>query len=362
MLASTTNADYVSLRASKRDLSVSPSLHYRTPPRVNRTMTYGSPMLTPSPLKRHAPPSAEPMDTDDIFQSPAVSSSNTRRPHSQIQVPTDEEFDEDEGFLLAPSSSSFSRSLFTTASPLPPQTLLRTPVKQSRRTPDRPVLSVKPINTPWTMTPGRAAGTKRKPTAVCTPLRKRTLTPLNVTSGTCKQDDPDGMAFDRLAPLSAPRFVLRTPQTRAETEMHLKRQAETMTMLKISDLAQSGDESGYDSGPEVRREGDEGRRLFLGGMRSPFSSVKKKTKAAKGKAPVANAPGLETFIRRGQANQEEVAEAVSPGGHVTKRRARSRPVSSELLESVQGTLAVAEDEASHAPVWPQWLVYCLLTA
>lgn len=31
---------------------------------------------------------------------------------------------------------------------------------------------------------------------------------------------------------------------------------------------------------------------------------------------------------------DEVAEAVSPGGHVTKRRARSRPVSLELLESV----------------------------
>jgi mitosis inhibitor protein kinase SWE1 len=32
---------------------------------------------------------------------------------------------------------------------------------------------------------------------------------------------------------------------------------------------------------------------------------------------------------------DEVAEAVSPGGHVTKRRARSRPVSLELLESAK---------------------------
>ena len=30
--------------------------------------------------------------------------------------------------------------------------------------------------------------------------------------------------------------------------------------------------------------------------------------------------------------KEEVAEAVSPGGHVTKRRARSRPLSAELRE------------------------------
>lgn len=32
-------------------------------------------------------------------------------------------------------------------------------------------------------------------------------------------------------------------------------------------------------------------------------------------------------------NKEEVAEAISPGGHIVKRRARSRPVSAELLES-----------------------------
>ncbi|KAG1884494.1 uncharacterized protein F5891DRAFT_971144, partial [Suillus fuscotomentosus] len=31
---------------------------------------------------------------------------------------------------------------------------------------------------------------------------------------------------------------------------------------------------------------------------------------------------------------DEVTEAISPGGHIIKRRARSRPVSIELLESV----------------------------
>lgn len=31
-------------------------------------------------------------------------------------------------------------------------------------------------------------------------------------------------------------------------------------------------------------------------------------------------------------DKEEVVEAISPGGHIVKRRARSRPVSAELLE------------------------------
>jgi mitosis inhibitor protein kinase SWE1 len=35
--------------------------------------------------------------------------------------------------------------------------------------------------------------------------------------------------------------------------------------------------------------------------------------------------------------QDEVTEAISPGGHIIKRRARSRPVSLELLESVKQT-------------------------
>lgn len=32
--------------------------------------------------------------------------------------------------------------------------------------------------------------------------------------------------------------------------------------------------------------------------------------------------------------KEEVAAAISPGGHINKRRARRRPLSAELLESV----------------------------
>lgn len=38
-------------------------------------------------------------------------------------------------------------------------------------------------------------------------------------------------------------------------------------------------------------------------------------------------------------NKDEVVEAMSPGDHVNKRRARSRPVSAELLSSVASTPA-----------------------
>jgi mitosis inhibitor protein kinase SWE1 len=42
------------------------------------------------------------------------------------------------------------------------------------------------------------------------------------------------------------------------------------------------------------------------------------------------------MANKGKGKDDEVVEAMtrSPGGHVTKRRARSRPVSQELLESV----------------------------
>jgi mitosis inhibitor protein kinase SWE1 len=41
-----------------------------------------------------------------------------------------------------------------------------------------------------------------------------------------------------------------------------------------------------------------------------------------------------TLANKGKL-KEEVAEAISPGGHVTKKRARSRPVSAELKQSVR---------------------------
>ena len=59
--------------------------------------------------------------------------------------------------------------------------------------------------------------------------------------------------FDRLAPLPAPRFSLSTPQNKADTELTLKRQADSMTKLRLNDQnsnTESSDESGYDLGAD----------------------------------------------------------------------------------------------------------------
>ena len=172
------------------------------------------------------------------------------------------------------------------------------------------------------------------------------MTPLVVASAAPHvQTSDSARLFDRLAPLSAPRFApaRTTPQTKAETELYLKKQAETMTMLSIRDLDGSGDESGYDSDPDANHNGpgtiEKQHLLFMGSTggsaAAPFSSIKGRTRtkgSLKGKSP-----GLEILTRKGLASDDEVAEAISPGGHVIKRRARSRPVSAELLETVQST-------------------------
>ena len=133
-------------------------------------------------------------------------------------------------------------------------------------------------------------------------------------------------------------------------ELHLKKQAETMTMLSIRDLAHSDDESGYDSDPDAihNRSGTIEKQCLLfmgstgGSAAAPFSSIKARSRT-KGTVKC-KSPGLEVLTRKGLVNDEEVVEAISPGGHVTKRRARSRPVSAELLESVHGTPVAPQDK------------------
>ena len=197
---------------------------------------------------------------------------------------------------------------------------LRTPVKQVHRTHSRSILSPKPVNTIFGSTPPSpnpksttriGGGTKRKSSLHAAPLRQHNLTPLKLFT---PKDSSVSPSFDRLAPLAAPKFTTRTPQTKAETDAYLKRQTATMTKLKISDNNNfvSNDEfQGIlnDSGCKMDDE-DSGNALFIGkqqlnDMNSPTSKGKDK---------------------------EEVAEAISPGGHIVKRRARSRPVSAELLE------------------------------
>ena len=199
---------------------------------------------------------------------------------------------------------------------------LRTPIKKT----SRPALSTKHINSPTIA----AAGTKRKPTppVFTTPSRKRALTPLT-TAREIDDGESSALGFDRLAPLAAPRFA-RTPHTKAEAEFNLGRQTDSMTRLRIQEkdarAELSGDESGYDSGPEMQGPG----------KRFAPPTAKGKTKM---KPPPLQPVGLNLLLRQGKVNDDEVVEAISPGGHVTKRRARSRPVSAELrsTQSVQST-------------------------
>jgi mitosis inhibitor protein kinase SWE1 len=100
-----------------------------------------------------------------------------------------------------------------------------------------------------------------------------------------------------------------------------------LTTLRITDLHDSGDEFGgieNDSGCEMDDD-DHCDVLFTGSVRLK-GPTGNSGKASRRGPPVNKGKGKEAV---------EVAEAVSPGGHVNKRRARSRPLSAELLESVQ---------------------------
>ncbi|KAH0588971.1 Mitosis inhibitor protein kinase wee1 [Termitomyces sp. J132] len=316
MIASTPSKDYLALRTS-------PSYRPRhcTPPRRVESPTtdlpsYDSPMLTPSPL-RQQPLFSNPFnpllaDPDDFFlQSPFKSPAPAHHLHTvYASKPQPIPSDDDDGSIFLSSSSSYS-PFFPTSTSQP----LRTPVKQVHRFSNRTALSVKQLNSmPTPLDAFDSAtrvgvGTKRKSTT-STPIRQHNLTPLVISSQrVCSGSASDAVMLDRLAPLPAPKFVASTPQSKAETEAHLKRQTATLTRLKLSDFGEPrGDLDVDDSGCEM----GEGDRLFSGSQ---------DRSACKGKGK----------------EKEEVAEAISPGGHVIKRRARRRPRSAELLESVRSS-------------------------
>lgn len=184
-----------------------------------------------------------------------------------------------------------------------------TPLKHPRRVPSSAVLSSRQQNamTPLAGDGGNAvsrgaAGIKRKSTTITTPLRQHSLTPLRASQSSELNDS--GVSFDRLAPLPSPTFGINTPQSKAETDARLRCQTDTLTRLRLSDSEVIDfDDAANDSGCEM----DEGSV-----HRSP--TIRKQPKSHTTKA------------------DEEVAEVISPGGHIAKRRARSRPVSFELLE------------------------------
>jgi len=254
MLASSPSQRYTSPFSRDSPFS-SPLVMTSTPPRFEsgkRSSCY-SPTMTPSPLKARSV-----MDTDDLFSSPSTSR------------------------LVGKRGPDSTPPRFPTHSYSAP---LRTPVKDSPsnlfRFPDE-----LPRHT------DAGVGAKRKPPPLfkTTPLRKPAATPLKVTSAAPfpTRSSTDSFSFDRLAPLSAPRFSSRTPQTKADTDHALRRQAETMTKLRIGDLA--------------ARAGDSDSDL--------------------------DQPKL--LLNR----NDGIATNISPGGHVSKRRVRSKPCSSELLEDL----------------------------
>ncbi|KAF9485940.1 hypothetical protein BDN70DRAFT_889660 [Pholiota conissans] len=330
MLASTPTKSYVHRNAPGVDVSPNFNIHHCTPPQSHNR--YDSPMLSPSPLRKRPlfPMSknsyANDSDDQSTFPFKPSALAHLNNPLLTTTKPQPITADDEEGaiFLSSTFSESHSASPFFNPSSSTP---LLTPVKQSHRISSRPALA--PVSTNTTrfgaVTPAAdlvttsrvGVGTKRKSTPNITPLRPSHHTPLRVTS---EKSQDTLVAFDRLAPLPAPKFTARTPQTKAETDAYLKRQTATLTRLRLNDHHPQPDgfhdfdETTNDSGCEMDDGYESDHALFLNKTRSKPKHLIFESPFPKGK------------------DKEEVAEAVSPGGHITKRRARSRPLSAELLE------------------------------
>lgn len=249
------------------------------------------PMLTPS--KRHNLARDSDFDgssADDFFlESPFRSPPHVQALWTRQNMMMDLEDDSISSTSVAvPISQPF---LITPARPE-----LQTPSRPGKHTPLPPTPSAPRSNS------HAGGGMKRKSTPNSTPLRQHNLTPLKITSSN-GGIRAGGIAFDRLAP---PDFAARTPPSKGKVDM--RKQTASLTKLRITDLNDSDHDfvRNEDSGCEM--DDDDGPvQLFLGYRKAPPPSPSKR--------------------------YSEVAEAISPGGHVTKRRAKARPISNELLES-----------------------------
>ncbi|PPQ93721.1 hypothetical protein CVT25_013061 [Psilocybe cyanescens] len=300
-------------------------------------------MLPSSPLRQRplfpintntpAPTTLVPYRDNDSLQSPYNPSAlaHTYNPFFAARPQPITADDADGSIFLSSSSASGSFTPFFTTSTS--QHPLLTPVKQGHRTAPRPTMPSKPSNPLFGTTPTApltelvsgsriGVGTKRKSTPHATPLRTNTLTPLKITHSRCSDSS---VGFECLAPLPAPKFIDRTPNTKAETEAYLKRQTATLTRLRLFDqnLSAVNDENEFhgapsDSGCEMD-EDEPGDALFLDKPRFGVNNEQHPRSLV-----------FHPSVSKGKG--KEVAEAVSPGGHISKRRARSRPVSAELRE------------------------------
>lgn len=332
----------ISVRGNTRECNMSPIspsscravvYHTPTPPRLSAADPSISPMLTPS-----LPPLfSATCDNDNVFlQSPFKSPHpvHTLYPHRNHKPPhppiaTD---DDDEGSIFL-SSSTAPSPLF----PAQSSHSLRTPVKEvpavSRSAFKAKVFNVQPAASTSQPSSTRARlGTKRKSSGqlggFSTPPRHPASTPLSISAA--KADPASGIAFHRLAPLPAPRFGIRTPQSKAETDAYVKKQAETMKRLRIRDMDNSDEDWGViESGDSDSGCDDRGARKKMLSYRLRALTQRTKSQSRSPKKQLL----VDAVPQKGNA-ADEVTEAISPGGHIIKRRARSRPVSQELLESV----------------------------
>ena len=293
---------------------------------------YSSPTLTPSPLRRKSfvpqdsdldgdsDLDAQPIEPDVLFRRSSTSSTKTLRNHFGLDsqparpplttgksiippVP----FEDDEGLFLSTGASSSRSQTKDILRPSNPR------AKQAMIPPSRPPA---PTTLPFSSnctTPIRAHATSTPATKSSAPNKilapsgtvgvKRKPTPLPVTAPYPKR----GMtplsvtkaagngSFGRLAPLPAPKF--RGERFNGETDGLLRTESVTLACLRID-----------------KEESD----AILG--------------------------------------DEEEAVDVSPGGHITKRLARSRPVSQELIDS---TTAATGSHVSHNSCHVEAFFFCL---
>ncbi|KAJ7594330.1 hypothetical protein C8J56DRAFT_926490 [Mycena floridula] len=286
MLATTPTTGFSSFHRPTRDCSMSPSCRPQFPI-SGRTRYHDSPMLTPSKRQSSARDSEFDAHSSDEFL---------------LQSP-----------FKSPQPQHWSRQTAEVSFSGPPlfagpagQSFLITPAKKK---PADFFDSMPPPSTPHASSRLMNVGTKRKSaTPTSTPLRQHSLTPLKIASTKPSTSRAGGVAFDRLAP---PEFTARTPPQPCH-DVHMRNQTASLTKLKLTDGWQEllkDEDSGCEMGDE-----DSVEDIF---MDQDFNSR--------------GAPGRMTPFRG--KREGEVAEAISPGGHVTKRRAKTRLVSQELLNS-----------------------------
>ncbi|KAI5123074.1 hypothetical protein M0805_000508 [Coniferiporia weirii] len=256
-----------------------------TPPRKQPVL-----MLTPSPLRRRLDrdddfDAAMQLDFDDFSAATGFSTPfhpATRRTSTQqarFRVPDDPpKFhrppkplpDDEEGLFLRSNVGHTSLPLCT-------------PTRQSFDLADIPN-SVS--------NPNFSHAPKRKINHMSSsPNAKHGLTPLRIHQTT---DETGTTRFATLAPLQAPRFL----RGRGSVGNNIGGQADTLKQMRISDRSVDLDSDS---------SSDE------------FSSIKVR--------------GNISRLVRPPGDTQEVIETISPDGHVAKRRARSRPVSLELMAS-----------------------------